>query len=161
MTKEEKAKEKEEKKQEGFWRKIFPKKKVAAPNRVAGIYRRLNGTAEPFIAETKNGMFNVGGKTYHELQDCRYTLTIGKERLPFIDVVEDKLIPEGNHNYYVELDSKIQQIIAEHQERAIKAIRHAELVRLAGEDKPKPNMKLIIIIIIVAIIGFALLKNYL
>lgn len=149
-------------KKQNLWDKIFKKEKLKnKPNRIAVTYLRLNGTAEPLYVDTDNkGMFQINKRTYHLREDCRYLL--GKDRIPFFVVKEEGMIPQGNTEYYKNLD-KIEiteRRCAELQDSAIKAIRHAELVKISGEDKPKIN-KMWIIFIIIGIIAFALLKNYL
>jgi hypothetical protein len=148
---------KDNKDTESFWKKIFKKKQKIKSLPI--IYLRKNGIAEPMYVKTENGQFKVGDKTYHEREDCRYKLMMGKESMPFAVVPEDGIIPVGTSDYYAKLDENIQKVVQEHQEMAIKAIRHAEIVRM-GEDGKKPDMKMIIIVAIIVIVGLALLKNY-
>jgi hypothetical protein len=147
----------EDKQRESFWKKVFSKKQTAKLLPI--IYLRKNGIAEPLYVKIENGQFKIGDKVYHEREDCRYKLLMGKESLPFAVVPEDNIIPVGTSDYYAKLDENIQKVVQEHQEMAIKAIRHAEIVRM-GEDGKKPDFKLIIIIAIIAIIALALLKDY-
>lgn len=151
--------EKEDKESVKFWSKIFKKEKVKKPNRIAVLYRRINGTNEPLYTETNKGMIVIHDKTYHESDLIRTSLLVGKDRLPFYIIDEEGLVPEGSREYYEEIKN-IDKIIQEHQDLAIKAIRHAELVRLEGENKPV-NTKWIIGGVIAGIILLALLKNYL
>lgn len=150
---------KDEKESIGFWSKVFKKNKAKKPNRVTVIYKRINGNAEPLYVEVKKGMFVIHDKTYHESELCRYNLKIGNDSFPFYSVNEKGLIPEGKKEYYDKIE-KTDEIIQEHQDLAIKAIRHAELVRIEGEQNKGMNPKLVIVFVIVGIIAFALLKNY-
>jgi hypothetical protein len=148
---------KEDKQNESFWKKIFHKKQK--PNLLPIIYLRKNGVAEPLYVKVENNIFKIGDKVYHDREDCRSKLLMGKESLPFAVIPEDNIVPVGTDQYYAKLDENIQKVVQEHQEMAIKAIRHAEIVRM-GEDGKKPDFKLIIIIAIIAIVGLALLKDY-
>lgn len=139
----------------GFWSKIFKKDKFKKPQWVAGLYLRNNGRAEPmYLKANSDGEFVINGKKYHEKSDCKYVL--GKDRIPFVIIEEDGLVPKGTREYYAKT---IEQRCAEHQDLAIRAIRTAEIVKAEGQNKPMNN-KTIIIIIIVAVVGLAILKNY-
>jgi hypothetical protein len=149
------VKMKEEKR--NIWQKIFKRDKLKKPNMVSAIYLRQNGNAEPmYLSIDEKGMFNVNNKQYHALSDCRFNLINGKDRIPFVMIREEGLIPEPNNEYYAK---DIEERCAQHQDLAIKAIRHAEIVRMAGDEK-KMNTKLVIGLVILGIVGLALLKNY-
>ena len=147
----------EEKDKKGnVFSKMFDPKKLKKANMVAVLYLRNSGIAQPLYVESNKGMFVIDDRTYHEREDCKYLL--GKDRIPLAVIPEAGLIPVGNKEYFAK---KIEARCAEHQDMAIKAIRHAEIVRMAGEEnKGKINAKLVIALTIGAIIVFALLKNY-
>jgi len=151
------VKEKEDKKNETFWGGIFRKKNLKRPESMAILYLRKNGVAEPMYLTPKNEMFNIGGKVYHQRKDCKYLIT--KDKIPLAIIPEEGFIPTGNEEYYKDLD--MQKRCSEHQDFAIKAIRHAELVRMGYDDKKtgKFNPKVAIAIVIIAIIVYALFKG--
>lgn len=150
----------EKKNKKGIWEKMFNSSKLKKPKKVAVLYLRNNNIAEPHIVDTKRGFFVIEGKTYHIERDCLYTMT--KERIPLAVIPEDGLIPEGNSEYYKNLKTlkDFEKRVARHQDLALNAIRHAELVKMGERDGPKINAKVAIGIIILAIIAIAILKNY-
>lgn len=156
-TKIDKKKEKN-----SFINRMFNKKKLQKPQIVAVLYVRKNGTAQPFETEAKKGFFSIDDRTYHIDKDCRFNLIIGKERIPFFMQFEDGLTPMPNSEYYenVKTLDEFKDKVAEAQNMAIRAIRHAELVRAEGADKPKINPKVAIGIAIVIIIGLAIFRSY-
>jgi hypothetical protein len=151
----EKKKEKKKKKP-NLWDRIFKKQKLKKPESVAVLYLRKNGVAQPLYIEPKNEMFHIGTKVYHQRKDCKYLIT--KDKVPLAIIFEEGLVPVGNKEFY---DLDVQRRCAEHQDHAIKAIRHAEIVRMGYDDKDKKkiNPKVVIGIIIIAIVGYALLKG--
>jgi len=163
MSKKEKLEDKvgkksKEPKEKTLFEKLFKKKKLNNPNKVAVIYLRNNRTAEPIEVETKNGMFQINGKAYDERKECIWVTTT-KERYPLAVIHEDQIIPEGTQEWN---EKSIQEKFAEFQDHVIKAIRHAELVREGYKDK-KLNLttKQIIGYIIGAIIVTAIAVSYL
>src|SRR3990167_5750774 len=81
----------------GFWKKVIDENKLKKPDRVAIMFLRNNGTAETYYLKSKNGMFEIDGKTYHERRDCVYR--IGKERVPLAIIPEWSLIPIGTERF--------------------------------------------------------------
>lgn len=155
-TEKDKKKKKKEKKKKSLWESLFKKSKLKKPNTVAVIFLRNNGIAEPMEITTRNGFFNIYGKTYHENRDCVYSLT--KDRIPFVIIPEWSLIPLGTKRW--ENKSMLEKF-AELQDHALKGIRHAELVKMgeAGE-KGKLSAKAIIGFIILALIGYAIFTQF-
>lgn len=147
--------EDKKKKKANLWERIFKKHKLKKPTKVAVLYLRNNGTAEPLHLETKEGFFSINGRTYHERRDCLYRL--GKERIPLAVIREWDLIPIGTRKFE---DDDMRYKFSELQDHVLKGIRHAELVKLEGRDKGSPNMKWIIGGGIALLIGFALYKQY-
>jgi hypothetical protein len=144
----------ETKESKSFWSKIFKKEKVKKPESVAILYLRNNRNAEAMYLIPKDGMFDINGKKYHQRKDCIYSIT--KDKIPLAIIPEDGLIPIGTSEYNtLPIETKLSEL----QNHAINAIRNAELVKMEGGES-KMNMKMVIIIVIVAIVGFALLKNY-
>ncbi len=154
-----KPKEKEKKKPEEktLWGKIFNKNKLKKTNKVAVIYLRENGIAEPMEKEVDSkGFFNINGKVYHEDRDCTYLL--GKDKHPFALIAEWSVVPIGRKSWY---DQPMQKIFCVLQDHVMKGIRHAERVR-SGEkgDGLRLNAKQVILYVILGIIGLAVLMNY-
>lgn len=149
-------KEKKKKKEKSVWEKMWSQRKLKKNNTVAALYLRENGMAEPMICVSKNGFFNVYGKVYHERRDCVWTMS--KDRIPLILIPEWSLVPVGTKQWQ---DKSMLEKFAELQDHVLKGIRHAEIVKLnEGKEGMKINPKVAIILLIVAIIGFAVLKNY-
>ncbi len=147
--------EKKEKKKKGLWDKMWNKDKIVKKNKIAVIYLRNNGIAEPMELESNRGMFTIENKTYHEDADCIYT--IKKDRVPLAIIPEWGLIPYGKK----EQESKsMEEKFAQFQDHAMRGIRHAERVRFGDKDQMKLNGKAIVGIIIMVIIGAALLGGY-
>ncbi len=92
--------EPEKKKAEGktWYQNLFRKEGFKKPNKVAVIFLRKNGTAEPIETEPKNGFFEMDGQTYHEREDCTYFF--GKDRIPLAVISEGGFIPFGNKKWY-------------------------------------------------------------
>lgn len=149
-------KEKEGKKEKkNLFQRLFNFKKLKKPNKVAVIFLKKNGTAE-FKEETvTQGFFNIEGKTYHENEDCIYT--IDKERLPLAIIPEWNLTPIGKQKWY---DQEQQEIFAILQDHAMKGIRHAERVRMGEADGKKLNPKAAIGIAIAIVIVVAVFMGY-
>lgn len=148
--------EKEKKKNEGTFAKFFRKDKVKKPEHAVVLFLRDTGIADPMIVEAKTGMFEVGGKPFHIREDCKYTMIIGKEKLPMMIQRECDLHPIGTKKWE---DLPIEKKVAELQFMAVKGIQNAEIVRAEGTTK-KMDTKTIVIIAIVAIVALAFLKNY-
>lgn len=147
-------KEKEEEKNK-FWGKTIRKDKLKKPESIAVLYLRMNGIAEPLYVIPKNGMFHIESQTYHVREDCRYL--INKDKVPLAILREDGLVPEGTSEFW---EREFQARCAEHQNKAIKAISQAELVRMGYDDnKMKINPKIIIVLVILAIVGYAIFKG--
>lgn len=143
----------EKKKVNSFWDKVFKKKSLRKPQRIAVMYLRKNNMGEVLDVDTNKGFFDIAGKTYHISRDCLYT--IGKDRIPLAIIEEDGLRPIGNSEFYKKLSEikNYERICAEYQDLVLKAIRHAELVKYQSLDKAKINPKIAIGLAIAAIIG--------
>ena len=148
--------EPEKKKDDGKkWHKsLFKKEKFKKPNKVAVIFLRKNGTAEPMEKETKQGFFEIGGETYHERADCTYF--IGKDRIPLAVIPEGGFIPLGTSKWY---EKDMLSKFHEAQDHLLRGIRHAELVRTGGMEV-SPNMKKMIGIGLLVLVGLVILFNY-
>ncbi len=135
MSEEEKEKKKEAKKK--WWNKAFPKKdKFKKPNKVAVLYLRENGNAEPMDIDAKDGFYNIEGKTYHERSDCVYT--VGKERIPLAIIPERNMVAIGTKGWE---DKAMQEKYSELQDHLLKGIRNAELVKMGDSSGVSPNLK--------------------
>ncbi len=135
MSNEEKKIKKEAKKK--WWNKAFPNKdKFKKPNKVAVLYLRENGNAEPMDIDVKDGFYNVEGKTYHERSDCIYT--VGKERIPLAIIPEKNMTPIGTKGWQ---DKGMQEKYSELQDHLLKGIRNAELVKMGDGPGVNPNLK--------------------
>lgn len=144
------------KKRQGFFDKLFNRKKLNKPKRVAVIYLRNNGVAEPIELESKKGFFNIEGHVYHEDKDCIYTIT--KDRIPLAIIPEWSLIPIGTKRWE---DKPMLEKFHECEDHIIRGIRHAELVRMGDKDSStKLDMKKAILIGVGAIVVIAVLLNY-
>lgn len=148
--------DKEVKRQEGIFSKFFKKDKIKKPEQAAVLYLRDTGVGEPLIVQAKNGMFEFQGKPYHVREDCKYTLQIGKDKVPLMVQRECDLKPVGTKKWE---DLPIEKKVAELQYMAVKGIQHAEIVRAEGGGS-KMDTKTIVIIAIVLIVALAFLKNY-
>ena len=146
--KEETKRKNEEKK--GWFHKSFNKDKLKKPNKVSVIYLRNNGRAEPMIVEVEKGQFNINGKTYHERSDCTYSVT--KDRIPLAIIPEWGITPIGNKEWY---DIPMERKFGEYQDHVIRAIRHAELVKMGETRGISPDVKKLIgwgILILIAVL---------
>ena len=137
--------------------KILNRKKLKNADTIAVLYVRINGNAEIIYKEPKFGMFEIDGRTYHVLEDCRLSLRKDKDTIPLCVLFEKSLTPLTRQEYE---GQSMQEKLAELQDLVIRAIKSAELVKLEGEKKPGMNPKTMIIIAIIAIIGFAFYKQY-
>lgn len=151
-------KDKKSKKEKlSYWSKVFNKSKIEKkPERVAVIFLRDNGIADPMMIDVKNGFFQIAGRTYHQRRDCNYSL--GKERIPLAVIREKDLIPIGRREWD---DKKIEEKVAEFQDHTLKAIRHAELVRMGEKESGSISTKQIILWGLIIVIGGAILMSYL
>ena len=141
-----------------LWDGVFNRKKLEKPNTVAVIYLRKSGVAEPLELQSIKGVFHHNGKEYHERRDCRWILFNKKERLPFIIIWEEGLIPIPTDEYYKERD--LEERCATLQESVVKSIRHAEMVKMGDEaGGSKISTKTIIIGLIVLVVLGAILKG--
>ncbi len=140
----------------GFWDKAFRKNKLKNSNKVAVVFLRNNGIAETHELESRNGFFSLHGRTYHERRDCIYTM--GKERFPLAIIPEWAVVPIGKKEWY---DQPLQEKFSTLQDHVMKGIRHAERVKMGETDSKQLNMKQVIIWGILAIVGVAVLMNYL
>ncbi len=140
-------------KKKSLFQRLFNKSRLEKTKKVAVIYLRENGIAEPLEVESKKGFFQVGGRTYHERRDCTFTV----ERIPMAIIPEWNLTPLGTKQW----DEKtLQNKFSSLQEHAIRGIRNAELVKSGERDKAKINTKAVVGIIIVAIIAIAIFTGY-
>ncbi len=135
--------------------RLFRRKKLEKPEMVAVIFLRNNRKAEFIEVQPKKSFFEIDGKIYHEDRDCIWT--ISKEGLPLAIIREWDMIPIGTKDWETK---PIQEKFAQLQDHTIRAIRHAEIVRLGEQDGKKINPKIVIGLIIVAIVVFALFKGY-
>jgi hypothetical protein len=156
MMEEEKKEEEDKKKamKKTWHQNLFKKEKFKKPNKVAVIFLRQNGTAEPMEKETKNNFFEIDGQTYHERRDCTYF--IGKDRVPLAVIPEGGFIPLGTSKWY-EKDMLVK--FHEAQDHLLRGIRHAELVRSGGVGV-SPNTKKMIGIGLLILVGLVILFNY-
>ncbi len=140
-----------------WWGKNFNKNKLKKSNKVAVVYLRDNGNADLMELESKNGFFNINGKSYHENRDCTFTIT--KDRLPLIIVKEWDILPLGNKTWD---DKPMREKFAELETHVLKGIRHAELVKVGGEkDTKSVSTKQAILWALVALVIGAVVVNYL
>jgi len=144
-------------KKPSVWEKVFRKRKLEKPRTIAILYLHDNNRVEPMELEPKNGFFNINGKTYHERKDCIWTMTYGRDKIPLAIIPEKNLTPVGTGDWE---EKTTQEKFAELQDHVIKGIRHAEMVKLAGDGDSKKLNKTVILIIIAVIIGIALLSGY-
>ncbi len=144
------------KSKKGFWHKAWNKNKLKNPDAVAVLFLHEKRMAEPMILKPIKGFFNIKGKTYHERDDCTYTMK-GKDRFPLAIIKEWAIIPLGTEDWD---EKEVQEKVSLFQDHAIKGIRHAERVRLGERNEMKMNGKAMIGIGIMAIIGVALLISY-
>ena len=149
-------KEKKKKDKDKWWIKTFNKDKLKKPNKVGVIFLRNNGNVDLLQVETKNGLFSVNGKGYHEDRHCIYTLT--KDRVPIMIIREWDLIPLGTKKWE---DEDMREKFAELEQHVLKGIRNAELVKMGGgESDSKFTTKQVILWVIVAVVAGAILINY-
>ncbi len=147
---------KEKKKKLTLWNKIFKKSKLQKPNKIAVIYLRTNGVAEPMEVESRKGFINIHGRTYHEDKDCIYRL--GKERYPFAIIPEGNVLPIGRKDWE---DKTMQEKFSTLQDHVMKGIRHAERVRMGeSETTTKVTAKTAIGIAIAVVIVLAFIWGY-
>lgn len=157
MKAKEEEKEEEKKKKDSKWSdKFFKKARFKKPTKVAVIYLRENGIAEPMEVESKNGLFTIGRKTYHERKDCTYTIT--KERIPLAIIPEWSPVPLGTKIWE---EKPMYEKFNELQDHVLRGIRHAELVKMGEKERGKISVKQAVIAGIVVIVGLALLTNFL
>jgi hypothetical protein len=145
-------KTKEQTKEKSLFGRMFKKDKLKKPKKVAVIYLRNSGIAEPIEIETKKGFFNIDGRTYHERRDCTYTVT--KDRIPLAIIREDDLIPMGTKQWE---DKTLREKFAELQDHTLRGIRHAELVKMGDKDRGNVDLRKIIGFGILGIIIIAVL----
>ena len=139
-----------------FWEGFLGKKKLQKTSFVAILYLK-DIHAEPLIQKTTNGFFTIDGKTYHERQDCTYTIKIGKDRFPLAIIKDNQIVPFGTKDWD-ELEIKEKYLAC--QEHAMSGIRHAERVRMGqSEDKPI-NVKMIILVVLGLVIAGAVMYGY-
>jgi len=150
-------KDKSKPEEKTLWHKTFNKNKLKRPDKVAVIYLRENGIAEPMeLTVDSKGFFHVNGKVYHEDRDCTYLL--GKDKHPFAIIPEWSVVAIGRKTWY---DQSMQKIFCVLQDHVMKGIRHAERVRTGEKGEGlRLNAKQVILYIILGIIGIAVLMNY-
>ena len=146
--------EKKKGKEKTWHQNLFKKEKFKKPTKVAVMFLRKNGTAEPIEKETKDGFFEIGGETYHERRDCTYF--VGKDRVPLAVIPEGGFIPLGTSKWY---EKDMLSKFHEAQDHLLRGIRHAELVRSGGMGV-SPNVKKMIGLGLLAMIGLVILFNY-
>lgn len=139
-----------------WWDKYFNPRRMRKSNRVAAVFLRNNGNADLLEVQSRNGFFNIEGKSYHEDKDCIYTIT--KDRIPLLIIREWDLLPLGTKRS--EEDS-MREKFAELENHVLKGIRHAELVKSGGTfDDKKISMKQAIVWGIIGIVLVAIALNY-
>ena len=139
-----------------WWSKSFNKKRLNKASKVAIVYLRNNGNVDLLEQETRNGFFNINGKSYHEDTDCTYTLT--KDRFPLCVIREWDTLPLGTKKWD---DEDIREKFAKLETHVLNGIRHAELVKSGGiKEGPNISMKQMIIWGIAAIVVGAVIINY-
>ena len=143
------------KKKPGFWDRIFNKNKLKNQKKVAVLYLRENGNAEPMHLETKNGFFHIEGRTYHERRDCLYAL--GKDRTPLALIPEWSVLPIGRKQWE---DRPMQEKFSTLQDHVMKGIRHAERVRMGDREGKQLNGKTIVVLLIIAVVVGAIFMGY-
>ena len=119
------------------------------------IYLRNNGIAEPMEVIAKKGFFTINNKTYHEKRDCIYTVT--KDRIPLAIIKEWDIFPIGTKKWD---DESMREKFSELEDHTLRGIRFAELVKMGDSDKPKLNMKQIILIVLGIILVLAIVIGY-
>ncbi len=134
---------------------LFNAKKFKRPNRVAVVYLRNNGIAEPMQVDTKDGFFSINGKTYHERKDCVYSLH--KDRIPFAVIPEWSMTPIGTKRWE---EQTMHEKFNELQDHLLRGIRHAELVRRTGSGMGGMDMKKMIGLGLLIMVGMVILFNY-
>ncbi|KKN14660.1 hypothetical protein LCGC14_0993910 [marine sediment metagenome] len=138
------------------WRNnLFNAKKFKRPNRVAVVYLRNNGIAEPMQVDTKDGFFSINGKTYHERKDCVYSFH--KDRIPFAVIPEWSMTPIGTKRWE---EQTMHEKFNELQDHLLRGIRHAELVRRTGVGMGGMDAKKMIGLGILVMVGMVVLFNY-
>lgn len=146
------------KKKSTLWEKLFRRNKLEKPKTVAVLYLKDNNRAIPMEIEPKNGFFNIEGRTYHERKDCTYTLMKGRDKYPLAIIPEKNLTPKGTSEW----DEKpAQEKMSELQDHVIKGIRHAEMVKIAGDGSGMKLNKTIVMWAIIIIIVGAVAYQYL
>jgi hypothetical protein len=146
----------EDKEKKGLWQRVFNTKNIIKKNKVAILYLRNNGIAQPMELQSKKGFFNIEGKIYHEDRDCIYT--ISKERIPLAIIPEWSMIPYGTKIWH---DKTMIEKFSELEDHTLKGIRHAELVKMGGDTgSNKINTKSAILIGIFIIIALAVIMGY-
>ena len=143
-------------KKTSIWDKMFRKNKLKKPSTVAVVYLRTNGVAEPMeVQTTKDGFFNINGRTYHEDRDCVYRFKSGD--YPFAIIPEWNVTPLGRKSWE---DKLMQEKFATLQDHVMKGIRHAERVRMGEGSGMQLNPKTLVILGILAIIAIAFIMGY-
>lgn len=140
-----------------WFKKYINKERLQKNKKVAVIYLRNIGITEFFELESRDGMFQVNGRIYHESKDCIYRLK--DENIPVAIIPEWSMTPIGTR---VEKDRGLKEKFAEYQDLVLKAIRYAELSRTGGADfaDKKFNVRQVILYVILAIVGGSVLTNY-
>ena len=122
---------------------------------MAVIFLRNNGVAERRYEITRNGFFEIDGKTYNQRRDCTYTIT--KDRIPLAIIPEYNLTPIGTKQWdEMAMQSKFNEL----QDHTLRGIRHAELVRARGGAGVNESTKKLIGYGILALIIIAVIWNY-
>lgn len=151
-----KTSEKNKVKKKSFWDNIWKKKRLEKTNTVAVLYLRENGNAEPMELQSREGFFEIEGKTYHERKDCIFTMS--KERTPLAIIREWSMFPMGKLEWE---ERDIQTKVSICQDHLIKGVRHAERVRQGeGFGQNKINLKTGILIGLGTIILLAVVLGY-
>lgn len=138
-----------------LWDKVFRKHKLKKPNITAVIFLRNNGKAETLEAESKDGFFQLNGKTYHEDSSCIFRM---KDGVPLAIIPEWSLVPYGTKEWH---DKPMLEKFAELQDHTLKGIRHAEIVKAGGGEKMRMSGKAIIGLIILGVVGLVVAQAYL
>lgn len=145
-----------------LWDRLWNKNKLKKGKSVAILFLKQNGIAEPMELESKKGFFEIQGQSYHEDKDCLWRISKTGVNLALIE--EKSLLPIGTERWYEgrpleRTTDFMKRKLMEMQDHVLRAIRHAEFVRMGESDKSKWDTKTVIIVIIAVIIGISLMKG--
>lgn len=145
------------KKKQGFLERLFKvDKNKVTKGLVPILYLRNSGAAELMYVKPRDGFFDFNGKIYSEEPDKYWVF--GKKRCPMVIIPEWTLKPLDRKEMFE--DDKGNQNLQESVTYATKAIEHAEIVKMEGGKPKKPiNMKSVVVIGILLVVGYAFMKG--